>query len=363
MCYPKPGPRCSAHAKARYIALKQSLREARRRKGHLSWEESQEFQQAIDAAELDFDSTPVGQARLELRLKQGQDYNNTITERLAHVRELRRLQLAAVKAKDVGDIHNHGDSGVQLKSEVLQSARKHRKKLDNSVAGRKKVTEYIEYSQNFSQHLSTEEANALYWHTSDGSGVVNEILHKKHDEKHVDKSGKWSFEKFKSSGGDTKRYSKKMIQDQVKTLDGIFARHSLSEPVVLYRGFGMNNLPDELRNAEAGSPEMTEYLNEKYPAGETIEIPEYMSASLDPSVAHKFAGYQGLVLEVKTKRAVPVAMMSAWDANERELVVNRNGKYRVVNVLKRVTYEDVYIKNKTIGPHNKETTVIQLEEI
>lgn len=361
MCYPKPGPRCSAHAKARYIALKQEL-SARRAKKYLSWEEESVLQKEIDSAELDFDSTPVGQARLEMRLLQEKYSGDEIRERLANARELRRLQLEAVKARDEGDIHNHGDNGVHFKGEQLQKARKNRKNLRNSAAGRKKVQEYIDYSQNFAQHLTTEEANALYWHTSDGSGVVNQILHKKHDEKYGN-SGAWTYEKGAHSWGNMDRYSKEVIQKQVKMLDGVFAKHSLPEPIVLHRGFGMNNLPDELRNSDADSPEMKKYLEEKYPVGETIEIPNYMSASIDPSVAYRFSGFQSMVLEVKTKQAVPVAMMSAWDASEREFVVNRNGKYRVVGVLKNVTYEDVHNKSKTVGPHNKNVTVIQLEEI
>jgi hypothetical protein len=147
-------------------------------------------------------------------------------------------------------------------------------------------------------------------------------------------------------------------------LDGVFARHSLPEPIVLYRGIGKNNFPDQLDHSEIDSPEMKQYLAEKYPVGETIEIPEYMSTSMDPAQAHKFAGYSApVVIEVKTKRAIPVAMMSAWDASEREFVVNRNGKYKVAAILHDVTYEDVYIKSKTVKPHNRNVTVIQLEEV
>jgi len=360
MCYPKPGPRCSAHAKARHIALRQARSEMRRKGVYLSWEEESVLEAELKAAELDFDSTPVGQARLELRLTQEMDYDGSLAERLAHVKELRRLQLEAVKATDAGDIHNHGDNGVQLPKEELKGRLTRRKNLRESPAGRKKIEAYIEYSKNFSQHLSTEEANALYWHTSDGSGTVNEILHKKYSPE----SEKWTYENLKRNWGNRDKYSKKMIEKQVKTLDGVFARHSLPEPVVLYRGFGKNNLPDQLDHVHPDSAEMKEYLAEKYPLGETIDIPEYMSTSLDPAVAHKFAGYEAMVLEIKTKRAVPVAMMSAWDESEREFVVNRNGKYRVVNVLKNVTYEDVYITSKTQkSANNKKVTVIQLEEV
>ena len=358
MCYPKPGPRCSAHAKERYIMLRHKQRALKRKPGD-SFDEYLALQEEIDAAELDYDSTPVGQARLELRLKQEMDYNGEIAERLAKVKEMRRLQLAAVKAQDAGDIFNHGDTNVTWKSGDLLSPRKHRKNWKSSRAGAKSVNDYIEYAKNFAQKLSTEEANALYWHTSDGSGVLNDIIHKKKNQK----SQKWTYEKLIKRSGTGMKYPQAMIKNQVKTLDGIFAKHPLPEPVVLYRGIGMNNFPDEITSISDESV-VNEYLQDKYPVGETIEIPEYMSTSADPAIGHRFAGLgKSVVLEIKTKRAVPVGMVSAWDVDEREFVVNRNGKYKVLGVHKKVTYEDVYVKSRTTGPHNKNVTVIQLEEV
>ena len=356
MCYPKPGPRCSAHAKERYIMLRHKQRELMK-KDH-SFDEYAAIQAEIDAAELDYDSTPVGQARLELRLKQETDYNGEIAERLAKVKEMRRLQLAAVKAQEAGDIYNHGDTNVEWQSGDLLSPRKRRKNWKSSRAGAKLVNDYIAYAKNFAQKLSTEEANALYWHTSDGSGVLNDIIHKKENAK----SGKWSYEKLIRNSGTGKKYPQAMIKNQVKTLDGIFAKHPLPEPIVVYRGIGMNNFPDEITSISDESL-VDEYLQDKYPVGETIEIPEYMSTSADPAIGHRFAGLgKSVILEIRTKRAVPVGMVSAWDVDEREFVVNRNGKYKVLGVHKKVTYEDVYVKSRATGPHNKNVTVIQLEE-
>lgn len=357
MCYPKPGPRCSAHAKERYIMLRHKQRDLTKKKNY-SFDEYCAIQDEINAAELDFDSTPVGQARLELRLKQEVDYNGEIAERLAAVKEMRRLQLEAVKAQDSGDIYNHGDIRTPWESGDLLPPRKHRKNWKSSRAGAKLVNDYIAYAKNFSQKLSTEEANALYWHTSDGSGVLNDIIHKKENAK----SNKWTYEKLIKRSGTGMKYPQTMIKNQVKTLDGIFAKHPLPEPVVLYRGIGMNNFPDEITSISDPTV-VSEYLQDKYPVGETVEIPEYMSTSADPAIGHRFAGLgQSVVLEIKTKRAVPVGMVSAWDVDEREFVVNRNGKYKVLGVHKKVTYEDVYTKSRMTGPHNKNVTVIQLEE-
>jgi hypothetical protein len=357
MCYPKPGPRCSAHAKERYILLRHKQRALMKKPGY-SFDEYLAIQDEIDAAELDYDSTPVGQARLELRLKQETDYNGEIAERLAKVKELRRLQLAAVKAQDDGDIYNHGDATTWNSGDLLPP-RKHRKNWKASRTGAKLVNDYIAFAKNFAQKLSTAEANALYWHTSDGSGVLNDIIHKKENQK----SNKWTYENLIKRSGAGRKYPQAMIKNQIKTLDGIFAKHPLQEPIVVYRGIGMNNLPDEITSISDPAI-VSEYLQDKYPVGETIEIPEYMSTSADPAIGHKFAGLGlSVVLEIKTKRAVPVGMVSAWDVDEREFVVNRNGKYKVLGVHQKVTYEDVYVKSRATGPHNKNVTVIQLEEV
>jgi hypothetical protein len=353
MCYPKPGPRCSAHAKTKYVALLQKQKDTR---NNLSWEQSQKLKAAVDAAELDYDSTPVGQARLELRIKQGMNRNGDITERLENARALRKMQLQAIKAEDNGDIHNHDDSNVGWSAGDFQSKRAQRKDW-RSEKSQKSVKKYIEFNQAFIQKLSTEESMALYWHTSDGAAVVNSELH----DKLATSSDKWTYDN-QTNFALKKKYSQTMIKNQMKTLDGIFAKHQLKEPTVLYRGMGSNNLPKEIISASADSPEFKEFISEKYPVGGTITIPEYMSTSADPAVAHNFSGMQRVVLEIKTKSAVPVGLVSAWNASEREFLVNRDGKYRVVSVLKDVTYKNV-LNSFAPKPDNEHVTVIQLEEI
>jgi hypothetical protein len=355
MCYPKPGPRCSAHAKAKYVSLLQKQK-ASRDSNNLTWEQRKKLQAAVDAAELDYDSTPVGQARLELRIKQGMERNGDISERLENARALRTMQLQAIKAEDAGDIHNHDNSGVEWSSDRFLSRRAHRKDW-KSEKSQKSVKKYIEFNHEFIQKLSTEESMALYWHTSDGASVVNSEIHGKIKTS----SDKWTHDN-NTNFALSKKYSKTMVKNQMKTLDGIFAKHSLKEPTILYRGIGSNGFPKELTGKDENSPELAAYLADKYPVGKEIVIPEYMSTSADPAVAHNFSGFQGVVLEVKTKSAVPVGLVSAWNASEREFLVNRDGKYKVVSVLKDVTYKNVF-NSYAPSPHNEHVTVIQLEEI
>lgn len=342
MCYAFPGPRCSAHAKKKYVSLLEKQK-ASRSNNSMTWEQRQKLKADVDAAELDYDSTPVGQARLELRIKQGMSRNGDIEERLENARALRKMQLQAIKAEDTGDINSHDDSDVDWVTGGFLSKRAQRKDW-GSEKSQKSVKKYIDYNQAFIQKLSTEESMALYWHTSDGSMVVNSHLHNQTDY---------------TQG---KKYSKAMIKNQIKTLDSIFAKHQLQEPTVLYRGVGANNFPTEIKNAAEDSPEFNEFLSTQYPVGETINIPEYMSTSADPAVAHNFSGMQSVVLEIKTKSAVPVGLVSAWNASEREFLVNRDGKYRVVSVLKDVTYKNVF-NSFAPSPDNEHVTVIQLEEV
>lgn len=359
MCYPKPGPRCSSHAKKRYIMLRQKFQSMR---GSFTWEEHNSMQEEVDAAELDFDSTPVGQARLELKIKQG-DRRGEIKERLENARELRRLQLEAIKAQDLGDIRNH-ESNAQWVSKDFLTKRTHRKNW-NSEKKKESLNAYIDFSDAVSQKLTPEEATALYWHTSDGSSTVNQYIHKElMKNKNTDTtSDKWHFKDLDEVTVFTSKYPKKMVANQLKTLDSIFAKHQLEEPVVLYRGIAKNTFPDELAHARGDDPLIKEYLDEKYPVGGEVEIPEYMSTSADPAIAHRFSGFQHIVVEIKTKSAIPVGMTSAWDASEREFIVNRNGKYRVVSRQENVTYKDVFNSKREKGPHNKNVTVIQLEEV
>lgn len=353
MCYKHPGPRCSAHAKKRLLMLRQKKQALCA--SDYSWEEMQVLEDEITAAELDFDSTPVGQSRLKLRIKQGMDHRSEITQRLTEVQQLRALQLAAIKVKEEGDVRNHGVHELKWSSEDFMSPRKHRKNWKKE-RNQKSIKAYINYATSFAEQLTTEEATALYWHTSDGSSVVTAYLNKK---KKVEDQ-KWSFNKKVAPN----KYPQAMVKEQVAILDSVFSKHQLPEPVLLYRGIGMNALPDEVIDDGRNGLVINEYLAEKYPVGSVVDNNEYMSTSADPAIAHKFSGHHNIILEVKTKQAVPVGCFSAWHESEREFVVNRGGKYKVVAIQKNVVYEDVKTVNRLNSDvHARNITVIQLEEV
>jgi hypothetical protein len=352
MCYPKPGPRCSAHAKTRYIRLLQK-QQALINASDITWEQSRKLQAEVAIAELDYDSTPVGQAHLKLRIEQGKDYNGALAERLNNARALRTMQLQKIKAVDAGDINSHGNIDAGWSTDGFLSKDAHRKDWD-SEKSQESFKKYMDFSEEFTQKISTEESMALYWYTDDGASAVNSLIRSQ-----LTKStGKWTYNNQTNSASE--KYSKVMIENHMNTLDSIFYKHELKEPTVLYRGLGDNNLPKEIENASVDSPEFNEFLAERYPAGEEISIPEYMSTSADPAVAHGFAGSQSVVLEIKTKSAVPVGLVSTYNTSEREFLVNRDGRYTVKSVLKDVTYKNVSHES---SPDNEKVTVIQLEEM
>lgn len=348
MCYAYPGPRCSAHAKAKYLSLLQKHK-ALINAGNMTLEQHRKMEKDVATAELDYDSTPVGQAHLKLRIEQGEDYTGALAERLGNARVLRTMQLQAIKAADAGDINNHDSSDFVWSTDGFLS--KDVPRLDwDSEESQKSVEMYMEFSKGFVQNLSTEESMALYWHTKDGASVVNRWIYSQLTNSTNNRTYNYQITPALSS----------KIENHMKMLDNIFANHQLKESTVLYRGLGDRKFPKELENPSGDRAELSKFLAEKYPVGGTVTIPEYMSTSADPAVAHNFAGDQSVILEIETKSAVPVGLASTYNTSEREFLVNRDGMYRVKSVLKDVTYKNV---SDEPSPDNEKVIVIQLEEI
>ena len=74
---------------------------------------------------------------------------------------------------------------------------------------------------------------------------------------------------------------------------------------------------------------------------------------LTPAIGAGFSN--GIVFEFKTSHAAPVTAVSAWDITEREMLINRNAKFKVSKVLFDVPYER---KDNKLFKY----CVIQLEE-
>ena len=110
MCYPKPGPRCSAHAAALLIKAKHNQRMARENADpSLSFEEktalNHKHNQFVEEALHAYDATPAGIKELQRRYRDHAAGANTeYLLRLKAGIALRKQQLEAIKTVDTGDI-------------------------------------------------------------------------------------------------------------------------------------------------------------------------------------------------------------------------------------------------------------------
>lgn len=102
MCYPKPGPRCSAHAEValsrayhRYEEVEYSPR--------VSAAEKLALREAWTKAELEYDMTPRGQEELQKAINRKMGNPQKYIDRLERGKALRALALQQIKEQDKGD--------------------------------------------------------------------------------------------------------------------------------------------------------------------------------------------------------------------------------------------------------------------
>lgn len=90
----------------------------------------------------------------------------------------------------------------------------------------------------------------------------------------------------------------------------------------------------------SGNRELSsQWAKESYPVGGEVSFGMPSSATDQTGVAIIFSGSM-VVLEVLSHhRAAPVGVVSAWGASEREWVLPRDTKYRVVGHQERAVYE------------------------
>jgi len=367
MCYPKPGPRCSAHARTAYVKARYRYLQAPLG----DYDNRISLKDDLEKAEHDFYMTPAGFRELERLISVGgrtEVNSQDPAYVLKHSKEARRLSLEELKAADQGDIkheltYNHDLITSALPTTFLRSKRVRRgwKEADKGDL----CAAYIEYSATWVDRLSPEEIAAARWLTSNGSSEMAEYL--------TGNITPSAYAQFKGEGIEGKR---KRIEKNISFLDAALAKHTGEERIV-YRGVSDYFFPKEVKDTQFTEDyaktlkKFTDSLKEKG----TIEFNSYLSTSLDSNIAANF-GTNDVIFEMKTSRAVPVGVASAWQATEREMIIPRNTKFRIVNILENVVYEDTRTVIKGAAKHrglSKEEseslkgrhrkTVIQLEEI
>lgn len=339
MCYKRPGPRCSTHAKAAFVRAHMKTIEAVR--GRTDPEEYVRLREAEKEAEWNFYMTPWGQADLQRRIDRGEDTSGYLAETKVRAWQARLEALQALKAQDQGDTNEQHDlpelhhSGEELMSDptCVRTAWAHRE--DRAAL----VEAYLDESLHLTARLTPEERDAVRFWTSNGCKIVGDHLYgKKSEEEHEGQ-----------------------IRQAIANLDSVFSKVPQSSPRVVYRGLNDWTFPEEIidnkyRNRELFSQQIDQHLEENYPVGKTITFPSYQSATADPASARSFSG-PDVILEVKTRRAAAVGIMSAWEASEREMLLPRDMKVRVVGIQRGVRYQADRDPNS-----NKEFIIIQVED-
>jgi len=328
MCYPKPGPRCSAHA----AELLQKAKIRRRAASGFDFE----ARQAVDDAQLEYDATPAGIRELERRI--GQDVNSASSDgtyelRLQLGRAKREERLAAVKMKDQGDVLHEGPSQEASYPASMQAFTTKTEEYPSESLEQTgpEITAMVQDSTHWVRKLNTDEIEAASWYTSNGSSHVNNYL----------------------LGHDQEQYGQKIDKKQaaeaVAHLDSALEKAERKTPVKLYRGISHDILEREGFQYE----EEDKYIDAKLPVGSTFESPVFQSSTLDFKRGRGFATSQ-VMLEILAKKAAPVSNISAWGVSESEYILPRNQKYRVVGIREHST---------THGSFTSVTKIVQVEQI
>lgn len=342
MCYKKPGPRCSYHAKKQLNEAKQRLNSIGISKG---MEAYAELKTSVDKAELEYGSTPAGMAELELSIERGEDEDGTIAAKLAYCQANRQSMLASIKASDEGDTGLHEDFKVpKMGAKEFLRDSKVRKSLKNrSLLGPNPDKSYELNGDNVAKNLKSEEISSLQWYSGDGFIHINSHLHRE--------NGTETDNMHPMERKALIVYPPEKISEAVKNIDAVFEKNKLAEPIVTYRGLNQHNFPQEVSKSDT----YTSHVEETFKPGSVHTFPGYLSTSLDPATARGFAGSQ-VVMEIKTKSAIPTGFTSEWKS-EKEILIQRDRKFKVLGVKRNIPYEAQHSKK------SEPITVIQLEEI
>lgn len=305
MCYPKPGPRCSAHALTDLIKAKAELNilyEERKNNPKISMNVILKKLASIEKLQEVFYTTPAGIRELEDILvgKDPEDrYSNyyKFKQQLELSQKKRANQLKALKKqqREAGEIaHATHEFKEYANKEFLYETSKAPITDDDE-----RIQSMMNDSINWVNKLSPEEIEAVRWYTKGGYQELR--TYKEFNE--IDIKGRTSEDLAAFEGH----------------IDNALAKYERDEPIIVYRGHG-------LKVAERHMDSHT-YFKE----GDEFQHSSYVSTTLDENVASKFAVSQ-IIFEIKSKKAVPVVGLSQHGLGERELLIPASQKFKVVKV-------------------------------
>lgn len=324
MCYPKPGPRCSAHAAIRLAKAKANLANPK----EVGFDEYTRLRKSVDEAQVEFDITPAGLRFLEEEILHG-DYKVEERTRYAHALALREEKLAAIKGKLENKKHDQVEV-VSFRASFKDSEFTRLDEDDEAVADRAALE-----ASAWLHKLTTEQMTQVRWMTDYGAMQTNTHIAKNND--------------YKFHGG---IYPAEELERRMLIIDEALATYETNEPQVVYRGVRKGILPNGIGdNYRVSDEDKKALFLQDFKVGEVYESNYYLPASSQPSKASGFSDF-GVVMEIKTRKAVPVSSISLVP-HEAERLIGRNGRFKVTAVL-----ENVYF-----GKSTQPKTVVQLEQL
>lgn len=346
MCYPKPGPRCSASAAARLARAKHAAYSyfmSSKDSGSKDWDELDALSKARDEAQQEYNITPAGIKALERQLAASPGSAH-VQQKLEDAKAERASRLRAIKAVDEGD--GSAEEGHQGQPAAPGSIRYANSKLSGenavlrpSAPNSADVEALLDESEAWVNKLSSDEIEALHWYSMGGYADINGTLSR----------DDW--------GGE------KADERVIALLDSALAKTDADKQVVVYRRhFFYNDAEDspENENEESLWANLTfEEQAAQFPVGSVYKPGFFMSTSLNPSnigmPMRKEEKSFMVRLEILTRRGAAMPAVSNGATSEQEILLPRDAAYRVVNNDQRIS-----IGRK--GEVNQ-VRVIQLEEL
>ena len=204
-----------------------------------------------------------------------------------------------------------------------------------------------ESSQRWSDLLSQEEKVIMKDYTNHGFRTINRSL--------------YDFDEYH------RVYGTGEIHHHIPTIDEALKKYTSvdNENTILYRSFRPPTSPENAR----------QWVEDHYKVGEEVEFNSYLSTSADPNVVanmlkdppHPEYDRDGLDYSLKNVvfeiigSGVPLASVSDFENEEREVLLPRGKKFVVQQVLKDVTYK--YVDPRDGFEVERNTMVIQMVEV
>lgn len=324
MCYPKPGPRCSAHAAAAFAKAHQKVLHAFM--NNTDDAKLEKLRNLREKAQKEYDITPAGIRDYERR--QEEHPSDAGKEQLDKLKQKRAARIAQVH--NVKQVKHRTPANDQYRSTFFS---KTGDEVTPMSYNHPDLLTSMQHSQKWAYKLNDEEIATMAWYSQAGYADINGRL--------------------SSNGSDPYARRNAAPEKSDKAIQIMDAALNKYEPttggVIVYRRHHFYN--EEGRHVTIPLTE----IQAQFPVGSEYEPNFFMSSSLDPAnLPPKDGGSAGL--QILTKTGAPVTAISSQGPREYEFVIPRGAKFRVVA-------NDVKMKTKNRQGEASEVTVIQLEEI